>query len=87
MGDAAIKTGYSGFVITNHFYHGSTAIDRNLSWEAFVDAYREDFETTRNYGEKMGIQVFFGIEECYAKGKEMLIYGISPEQLIPTLNL
>ena len=81
MVDAAKEKGYSGFVVTNHFYHGNTCVDRNLSWESFIAAYCEDYEITRDYGEKMGIQVFFGIEEGFAPGKEMLIYGISPEIL------
>ena len=81
MVDAAKSAGYSGFVITNHFYHGNTAVDRNLDWAEFIDAYENDYETTRDYGKKMGIQVFFGIEEGFAPGKEMLIYGVSPKQL------
>ena len=81
MVDAAKENGYSGIVITNHFYHGNTCVDRNLSWDDFINAYRADYEATRDYGEKKGIQVFFGIEEGFAPGKEMLIYGITPEQL------
>lgn len=81
MVDAAKAAGYSGIVITNHFYHGNTAVDRNLDWEDFVETYNKDYLATRNYGKKQGIQVFFGIEEGFAPGKEMLIYGISPKQL------
>ena len=49
---------------------------------SFISAYKADYELTRNYGEKNGIQVFFGIEEGFAPGKEMLIYGISPDTFI-----
>jgi len=82
MVDAAKDFGYSGFVITNHFYHGNTCVDRNLNWPDFVNAFKEDYESTSEYGYKKGIQVFFGIEEGFAPGKEMLIYGVTPEQLI-----
>ncbi len=82
MVDAAKEKGYSGFVITNHFYHGNTCVDRNLDWTNFINTYREDYEITKEYGDKNGIQVFFGIEEGFAPGKEMLIYGITPQQLI-----
>ena len=82
MVDAAKENGFSGFVITNHFYHGNTCVDRNLDWYDFIDAYRKDYEITREYGESKGIKVFFGIEEGFAPGKEMLIYGVTPEQLI-----
>ncbi len=81
MVDAAVEHGYSGFVVTNHFYHGNTAVDRNLPWEDFIDAYKKDYEHGREYGKPKGITVFFGIEEGFAPGKEMLIYGITPEDL------
>lgn len=79
MVDAAKEKGYAGFFITNHFYHGNTCVDRNLEWSSFISAYRADYELTKSYGEKMGIQVFFAIEEGFAAGKEMLIYGVVPE--------
>ncbi len=81
MIDAAKESGYSGVVFTNHFYHGNTCVDRNLPWEDFVDAYAADYYKAKAYGEAKGIKVFFGIEEGYAAGKEMLIYGLSPEIL------
>ncbi len=81
MIDAAKENNYSGVVFTNHFYHGNTCVDRNLPWEDFVDAYANDYYRAKKYGEEKGIKVFFGIEEGYAAGKEMLIYGLSPEAL------
>jgi hypothetical protein len=77
--DAAKNHGYSGVVFTNHFYRGNTALDRKLPWEEFVAAYEEDYLKAKEYGDKIGIKVFFGVEEVFAAGKEMLIYGISPE--------
>lgn len=79
MIDAAAEHGYSGIVITNHFYHGNTCIDRNLPWREFVAPYAEDYYNAKEYGEKKGITVFFGIEEGFGGGKEMLIYGLTPE--------
>lgn len=81
MIDAAIENGYSGVVFTNHFYHGNTCIDRNLPWEEFVGAYEQDYLRAKKYGEEKGIKVFFGVEEGYDAGKEMLIYGLSPDTL------
>ncbi len=81
MIDAAVEKGYSGVVFTNHFYHGNTCINRNLPWVDFVGAYEEDYLRAKKYAENKGIKVFFGIEEGYDAGKEMLIYGISPETL------
>lgn len=79
---AAQKHGYSGIVITNHFFHGNTAIDRTLEWAEFVGAYKEDYLEAKEFGKKLGISVFFGLEEVYETGKEMLIYGIEPEIFI-----
>lgn len=81
MVDAAAGKGYSGIILTNHFYHGNTAIDRGLAWKDFVAAYAQDYETAAEYGAKQGVSVFFGIEEVYEPGKEMLIYGVTPETL------
>lgn len=76
---AAAEHGYSGIVITNHFYHGNTCIDRRLDWRDFVGFYAEDYYRSAKYGEKLGITVLFGLEEVYMPGKEMLIYGLTPE--------
>jgi len=81
MTEAAIEHDYSGIVITNHFYHGNTCINRELPWKEFVAPYAEDYYNAREYGEKKGITVFFGIEEVYEPGKEMLIYGLNPESI------
>ena len=45
--DALREKGFCGMVVTNHFYCGDTRIDRSLSWEDFVDAYRKDFNDSR----------------------------------------
>ena len=42
MVDIAAEKGYSGIVITNHFYHGNTGVDRNLPWEEFVSCFEKD---------------------------------------------
>ncbi len=82
--DAAIENGYAGMVFTNHFYHGNTAVSRLLPWEEFVGAFRDDYLRVKEYGDQKGIDVLFGIEEVYepGSGKEILIYGLSPEDFI-----
>lgn len=42
--DALEAEGYSGAVLTNHFYWGNTGIDRNLPWNEFVKAYEIDYK-------------------------------------------
>lgn len=79
--DSLRKKGYSGMVITNHFFHGDTKIDRNLPWNEFVDAYREDYERGKRVAGYYDFDVLFGIEEHIGGGKEVLIYGITPDFL------
>ena len=86
MVDAALNSGFSGFVLTNHFYNGNTLLDRKSPWEDFVEVYANEYLDAKEYGEQKGIKVFFGIEEMYDVGKEVLVYGITPEQLINCKN-
>lgn len=68
--------GYTGMILTNHFYYGNTAVDRKLPWTEWVHAFCAPFETAREEGKRIGLQVFFGWESCY-RGTEFLIYGLS----------
>ena len=78
---ACVAAGYAGFVITNHFYHGNSGISRSLAWEEFVEAYAADWREGVRLSKDAGIDVIFGLEEGYAPGKEVLLYGITPEQI------
>ncbi len=77
------QKGYTGAVVTNHFYRGSTAVDRKLPWEEFIKVYENDYLTGKALGEELDFDVIFGIEECYLPNiaKEVLIYGITPAEL------
>ncbi|MBO7519776.1 MAG: hypothetical protein J6T73_03270, partial [Clostridia bacterium] len=77
--DKAKREGFAGFIITNHFYRGNTAIDRSLAWADFVDAYRQDYETLKAEAAKQDMDVLFGVEDDYDEEHHMLIYGISPD--------
>ena len=77
----AKECGYAGVFFTNHFYFGNSAIDRSLPWADFVDAYYADYLAAKKVGDSIGVDVFFGIEEAYKGGKEVLIYGIDPKVL------
>ena len=77
--DELIQKGYSGMVVTNHFYAGDTRIDRELPWEDFVDAYRQDYLYGLEYAKERDFDLLFGLEENVGFGQEILIYGITPE--------
>ena len=77
--DALIAKGYSGMAVTNHFYFGDTRIDRDLPWEKFVDAYRQDYLYGLEYARALDFDLLFGLEEHVGYGQEVLMYGITPE--------
>ncbi len=79
--DAAVKSGYSGIIITNHLFYGNTAVDRNLPWDDFIDKYKFDYLKAKEYARQFDIDVLFGVEEVYETGKEALIYGLEPDTL------
>lgn len=79
--DALYKNGYAGAVITNHFMHGNSGIDRELPWHEFVRAYEDDYIACRKAAEPLGLDIIFGIEEHISCGREILCYGITPELL------
>ena len=77
--DDLIAKGYTGMVVTNHFYAGDNRIDRELPWAEFVDAYRQDYLYGLEYAKTVGFDLLFGLEENVGYGREILIYGITPE--------
>lgn len=79
--DAAKAAGYSGFVVTNHFFRGNTGISRHMPWTDFVRAYEQDYLRGRAYGQTKDIDVLFGIESGYRQGREVLVYGLSPDDV------
>ena len=77
-----IANGYSGLVVTDHFYHGNTAIDRNLPWSDFITEYSRGYEAAKEAAKGKDFDVFFGIEEKFRFWDEYLVLGITPEFLI-----
>lgn len=80
---ALLEFGYQGAVITNHFYHGNSGIDRseNTSWAEFVSAYEQDYLACKEEAEKHGLDIIFSIEESVKPGLEILCYGVTPKVL------
>ena len=69
------KCGYAGVFITNHFLDGNINIDRSLPYEERIDFYFSDYEAALSLGEKIGIDVFLGVEMTYG-GTDFLVYGL-----------
>lgn len=83
MARACKAAGYTGIFVTDHNWHGNTAVDKNLPWEEFVEQFSKGYETAKTVGEEIGLDVFFGWEAGY-DGTEFLIYGLSKEWLLAT---
>ncbi|MBQ7171431.1 MAG: PHP domain-containing protein [Clostridia bacterium] len=66
--------GYDGIFITDHFFNGSSAVDPSLPWEEKVAVYLSGFENAKAEGEKIGLDVFLGIEFWFY-ATEFLVYG------------
>lgn len=74
MARAYRAAGYTGIIITDHFFYGNTAVDRKLPWRQWVERFCLGYEHAREEGERIGLQVFFGWESGY-QGTEFLVYG------------
>lgn len=75
------ERGYQGIFITDHFFGGNTAAPRSGPWKERVDWYFSGFEDAWNEGQKIGLDVFFGIEQNFC-GDEYLIYGLDKQFLL-----
>lgn len=78
---AYAQAGYTGIIVTDHFFYGNTAVDRKLAWSDWVEAYCKGYEHAKAEGDKIGLQVFFGWESCI-HGTEFLVYGLDKQWLL-----
>lgn len=70
-----LERGYSGIIVTDHFFNGNCAVSKELPWEERVRRYCLGYHEAKDEGDHLGLQVFFGIEynfDC----DEYLIYGL-----------
>lgn len=76
------EAGFAGMVLTDHFYHGNSRIDRSRGWEFFVQAYAAGWQAARSAAEGLDFDVLFGLEEDVGERREVLVYGLTPEKLL-----
>lgn len=75
------EAGYTGIIVTDHFFNGNTAIPRNLPWKERIELFCKGYENAKEEGDRIGLQVFFGWEAGY-RGTEFLIYGLGKDWLL-----
>jgi histidinol phosphatase-like PHP family hydrolase len=73
--------GYSGIIITDHFFNGNTCVPRNLPWEERVNKFMKGYENAFHEGQKLGLTVLFGWEESLYGG-DFLVYGLDKKWLL-----
>jgi len=74
--------GYSGIIVTDHFYNANCALSRGLEWKEWVNRFYDGYEEARNEGERRGLDVFFGWEETFNGCDDYLVYGLDKEWLL-----
>lgn len=77
---ACKEAGYTGIIVSDHFFYGNTAVDRSLPWEDWVDGYCKGYEMAKKEGERIGLDVFFAWEASY-QGTDFLVYGLDKQWL------
>lgn len=75
------EKGYTGIIVTDHFFNGNTCVPSHLSWEERVDLFCKGYEEAKAEGDRLGLQVFFAWE-CRFEGDEFLVYGLDKEWLL-----
>ncbi|GHV76406.1 hypothetical protein AGMMS49942_12270 [Spirochaetia bacterium] len=75
------ELGFTGIIVTDHFYNGNSAVNRHLPWREWVNRFCRGYEDTRREGEKLGLDVFFGWEETF-DADDYLIYGLDKDWLL-----
>lgn len=73
------RAGYGALMITNHF-NDDTVPRPGLSPRACAEAYVDLYKEAAEYGEALGIEIWFGIETRIAGGPEdFLIFGAAED--------
>jgi hypothetical protein len=73
--------GYTGIMVTDHFFNGNSSISRTLPWGEWVHRFCRGYEEAWEEGAKQGLDVFFGWEETF-DGDDYLVYGLDKEWLL-----
>ncbi len=83
--DHMMELGYSGIIVTDHFFNGNTAVPRELPWPEWVEGYCSGYEHALEAAKGKDFAVLFGIEFCF-EGDEYLLYGVDKKWLLDRPN-
>lgn len=74
------EKGYTGIVITDHFFNGNIRPCRDLPWKEKVELLLTGYEKAKERGDEVGLDVFLGWEFS-VEGTDFLTYGLDKEWL------
>ena len=69
-----MEKGYSGIIVTDHFFNGNTCVPSDISWEERVEIYCSGYERALKAAEGVDFNVMFGVEFNFNKD-EYLLYA------------
>lgn len=75
-----VEQGLNGIVLTNHYKLASVDTD----FKTWCNKYIEEFHITRDYGNKLGLKVFLGVEFTLNSmpQNDFTVYGLSEDFLL-----
>lgn len=73
--------GFTGIIVTDHFFGGNTTVPQNLPWKTRVELFSSGYEDAYAEGQRIGLQVLFGWEQDYGDD-EYLVYGLDKAWLL-----
>ena len=76
-----MEKGYSGIIVTDHFFNGNTCVPAGIPWRERVEIYCSGYERALKAAEGLDFNVMFGVEFNFNKD-EYLLYGIDKKWLL-----
>jgi len=81
MVKAYYRAGYSGVIVTDHFFNGNSAVPACLPWKERVEMFCSGYENALQEAKKLDFHVFFGWEYS-DNGADFLTYGLDRDFLL-----
>ena len=76
------EAGYTGIVVTDHYFHGFFERQLFKSWDAKIDLYLAGYHRALEEGAKLGLEVHLGMEIQFSENSnDYLVYGFDEDFL------
>ena len=81
-----MELGYSGIIVTDHFFNGNSCISKTLPWKDRIEQYCAGYEHALAAAEGLDFNVMFGVEYNF-QGDEYLLYGVDKNWLLENKDI